>query len=122
MPTLQQFIAISFENQLLNFQKSGINLKKGDYILAKMRGYNPWPARIIDFSGNNKNINCYFYGTNNIGLVGIKHAIPFADSFETVRLICLRNLNGFVKGVKEIETKFGIPNHLSCLREYEAIA
>lgn len=122
MPSIQQFIDRTFEHQLSIFHKSGTELKKGNLILAKMKGYDPWPARIIEL--NKCNMKCYFYGANNTGSVGRKHVIPFADAFETVRLICVgrkRHHIEFVKGIREIEILCGIPKQRSCLREFESI-
>lgn len=124
IPTLQHFINTTFEEQLAYFQKSGTQLQKADTILAKMKGYDPWPARIIEYSKNMKSIKCFFFGTHEIGSVGSKQIIPFADAFQTVRLVCLRNIaltQHFVKGIQEIEIECGVPKQLSCLREYEAI-
>lgn len=122
MPTIQQFITASFENQLQIYHKSGIQPKVGDAVLARMRGYDPWPARIIGLKNKNKNVECYFYGAHNSGSVGSKNIIPFVDAFETVRLVCLRNPKNFVKGIQEIEIEFGVPTELSCLKEFDAIA
>lgn len=121
MPSIQKYIAIAFEKQLEIFRQKEMQLKKGDAILAKMRGYDPWPARILDFTNNKKTIKCYFFGTHNTGSIGIRNAIPFADALETIRLICLRNSIGFVKGIMEIETEYGVPKDLSSLKECEAI-
>lgn len=122
IPTVQHFIKTTFEEQLAIFHKSGTQLKKADLVLARMRGYDPWPARIIEYSKNMKSIKCFFFGAHNIGPVGFKQVIPFADAFQTVRLVCLRKKQHFEKGIKEIEIECGVPNHLSCLREVEAIA
>lgn len=121
MPTIQQFITVSFDNQLQNFKKNEIQLKKGDAILARMKGFDPWPAKIVDFTNDKKIIKCYFFGTHNTGSVGIRNAIPFVDAIETVRLVCLRKPVAFVKGIKEIEIECAIPNEFSCLREFEQI-
>lgn len=123
MPTIEQFVALSFQNQLSEFHKNGPDMKIGDSILAKMRGYDPWPARIMDFSSNMKRIKCYFYGTHNTGFVGFKHVIPFIDAYQTVRLIYLRKTqhSEFVKGIHEIEIEFGVPEQASCLREIGAV-
>lgn len=121
MPTIQKFIQTSFENKLLDFHKSGIQLNRGDAILAKMRGFDPWPAKLVDFNGNKKTIKCFFYGTQNTGTIGVKHIIPFSDSFDTVRLILLKNRSDFQKGIKEIEIEYGIPEELSAARDFGAI-
>lgn len=117
MPTIEQFFSTTFENQLQIFHKSETQLKIGDLILARMKGYDPWPARILGFKSNNKLIKCYFFGAHNTGDVGAKSAIPFDAAFETVRLVCLRNSNDFIKGIKEIEIESCVPEELSCLRD-----
>lgn len=121
MPTINQFITSSFENQLQHFHNGGTGLKIGDIIIARMRGYSPWPAKIEKFSANKKSFNCYFYGTHNSGPISTKNAIPFADAYPTIRLICLKSPPCFIKGIKEIETEYGIPSELSCLREINSI-
>lgn len=124
MPTIQQFITSSFQNELKHFRDSGTTaheLNVGDKILARMREYNPWPARIIKFSRNRKIVDCFFYGTHNCGPVGINNVIPFVDSIPTVRLICLRKPVNFMKGVKEIEIDCGVPEELSCLKDLYSI-
>lgn len=121
MPTIEHFIKTTFEHQLSNFHKSGTELRERDPILARMKGFDPWPARIIEFSSNMKTIKCYFFGTHNTGSVGFKQVIPFVDAFQTVRLVCLRKRPHFVKGVEELEIEYDVPKQLSCLRELEAI-
>lgn len=98
-----------------------MQLKIGDMILAKMRGYSPWPARVSEFTASKKNIVCFFFGTQNTGSVGVNNVIPFANASEIVRLICLKNVNGFTKGVREIEIECGVPDALSCLNEFMCI-
>lgn len=121
MLTIQQYINIAFENQLQIFHKSGMELKEGDAVLARMRGFDPWGARIEGFLNNKKTIKCYFFGTHNIGNVGSKNVLPLAYAPEIIRLISLRKTASFVKGIQEMEIEFGIPKELSCLREFDAI-
>lgn len=121
LPTIQQYINIAFETQLQIFHKSGIELKIGDPVLARMRGFDPWAARIVGFSNNKKTIKCYFFGTHNSGNVGSKSVLPFMNASDIIRLISLRNTPNFIKGINEIEIEFGIPRELSCLTECNAI-
>lgn len=86
-----------------------------------MRGYPPWPAKVLGFTKNGQKIKCSFYGSHNTGSVGIDQAIPFLESFECIRLIKIRNPREFIKGVREIEIEQGIPNIASSLRDYESI-
>lgn len=119
--TIDQFITTTFVKQLKTFHESEFELKIGDAILARMTGFKPWPSKILGFKNNSKIIECYFFGTNNKGPVGSKNVIPFADAFDTIRLVCLLNLPSYAKGIREIEYEFGVPNELSCLRENNAI-
>lgn len=121
VPTLQHFIDAAFQKELKIFHESGEQLKVGDAVLARMKGYLPWPGRIQRITSNNKSINCYFFGTHNSGSVGSKNIIPFTSAVETVRLVCLRSPNHYIKGVKEIEIEYGVPDDLSCMNELKSI-
>lgn len=96
-------------------------MEKGEAVLAKMSGYCAWPSRIDGFTKNGRRIKCYFYGSHNIGSVDVNQAIPFKDTFSMIRLINLRNIPNFAKGIKEMEFELGIPDDQSALREVPAI-
>lgn len=117
VPSLQQLINKTFKNACKEFQKQQTLPKIGDFIMGHMKGYCPWPAEIISFTKNGNRVGCYFYGTHNTGSVNIDKLILFKDGFEVIRLINIRNPNRFRKAVMELETAFGIPQHLSSLRE-----
>lgn len=121
LPTLTHFIDTAYKNELKRFHESDEQLNVGDAVIARMRGFLPWPARVQSFAPNNKMINCYFYGTHNFGLIGKKNIMPFPCARETVRLVCLRSPNGYIKGVKEIEIEHDVPEGLSCLNELKSI-
>lgn len=44
---------------LANTHKFGI----GEHVFAHIKGYKPWPAKIIGFNPNNQ-IEVYFFGSN----------------------------------------------------------
>lgn len=119
--TLTSAINNSFQIALKEYQKGKKEFVIGQFVLAKMRGYMPWPARISHFTKDKSRVSCYFYGTNNNGSVNVKEMVPFGDGFSTIRLIKLRHVKYFEKGVKEVELEHGIPEYLSSLRETEAI-
>lgn len=123
--TLQSMIDRTFKQQLQDFQNTGQQLKIGDSVLAQMSGYRAWPAKIEDFTKNKTRVKCYFYGSHNRGTVDVTKAIPFADGFQTIRLINLRKKIGpmkdFAKGIKELEIDQGVPENLSSLREFDVI-
>lgn len=116
----------TFKQQRQSFQKTGKQLEIGDPVLAQMSGYGcAWPAVIEEFTKDKKRMKCYFYGSHNRGTVDVMKAIPFADAFQSIRLINLRRKIGymedFVRGVKELEIERGVPENLSSLREFDSI-
>lgn len=119
--TLTQVINNTFKIALKKFQKKEMMLVTGDYVLARMKGYAPWPGKIISFTKDRSRCSCYFFGSHNNGSVNVKEIVPFVDGFDTIRLISLRRLKEFEKGIIEIELENGIPEHLSSLRQTEAI-
>lgn len=121
MPKLEDLVDITFQEQLQIFHKSEKQVEIGDLILARMKGFKPWPARVEGYKNGGKMIMCFFFGTHNSGPVGSKNVIPFCDGFEIVRLICLREPNHYKKAVHEIEIECGMPEELSCLKEFESI-
>lgn len=82
-------------------------------VLAKMRGYSPWPGSVQGFTKNKKRAHLYFFGTNNTGSVDVAEIVHFEKSIEVVRLLLLRPLNGFLKAVLEAERILGIDERLS---------
>lgn len=96
-------------------------MKVGDYVLARMKGYSPWPAQISTMTKNGCKANCYFFGANNNGSVDLRAIIPFENAFNVIRLLKCRKLKDFEKGVREVEIINGIPENMSSLREIESI-
>lgn len=120
-PTLENAIKSTFQKSLKEFKETKQNLSIGDFVLARMRSYKPWPAKIVSFSKNMSSIRVHFYGSHNEGSVSSKEIIPFSDAFSTIRLIKIQNPKDFVKGVREIEIENGIPEERSSLREIELL-
>lgn len=119
--TLQTIINNTFKTSLREFQTTEKMLKVGDHVMAKMRGYSPWPARIISFTKGQRSAKCYFYGSHNNGSVTIKEIVPFENASETIRLIATRKPIDFIKGVREIEIERGISQDQSVVKEIEAL-
>lgn len=120
-PTLKDFIDAAFERELRVFHESDDKLNVGDAVLARMKGFLPWPGCVEGFASNNKMVRIYFFGTHNSGPVGSKNIVPFSVGRETVRLVCLRPPDLYTKGVKEIEIKIGIPDKSSCQNKLKSI-
>uniref|UniRef100_A0A6B2EBR0 Putative hepatoma-derived growth factor-related protein 2 n=1 Tax=Phlebotomus kandelakii TaxID=1109342 RepID=A0A6B2EBR0_9DIPT len=53
--------------------------KIGDLVFAKVKGYPPWPAKIVKLSGSKK-YNVYFYGTGETGYIKMEDLFPYAES------------------------------------------
>lgn len=103
------------------FHDSGKQLSVGDAVMARMRGFLPWPALVQSIGSNNKTVTCYFFGTCNSGPVGSKNIIPFGEAREIIRLVALRSPKRYIKGVKEIEIVHGVPPEMSCLNELNSL-
>lgn len=121
MPTLQWFIDTAYQKELKKYHESGKELSVGDTVMARMRGFLPWPSRVHSIGPNKKTITCYFFGTHNSGTVGSKNIMPFDCAIETVRFVSLRAPSGYIKGVKEIEFERGVPEEMSCLNVFKFI-
>lgn len=92
-----------------------------EFVLAKMKSYAPWPAKIQSFSKNGKKAKVYFYGTNNSGGVDIMEIVHFEDAADVIRLLLLRKIPMYSRAVVEVERCCGIPEELSLLKEFAAI-
>lgn len=120
-PKLKDLIDAKFEKEFQKFIESKQQLQIGDIVMARMKGYPPWPGRVENFSSNTKIVTCFFFGTHNCGPVGSKNIIPFILASETARLVCLRPPNAYIKAVKEIEYRNGVPEESSCLNTLKSI-
>lgn len=96
-------------------------LKEEDTIMAKMATYSPWPARIISFSSNRKRALVFFYGTANTGTVNVCEIIPFSECSNVIRLLLLRKISPFHKGIAQIERYMNVAPEFSLLKELYAI-
>lgn len=121
VPSLQDLIRNTFKQSLKEFHNSGKKLEVNDYVIARMKGYSPWGAKIVSFTKDKRRAMCYFYGSNNNGSVDTKEIIPFKSGFSAIRLLNIRNANEFAKGIREIEIENGVPEHLSVLKENSPI-
>lgn len=111
--TLNQLIKDEW-NQCKKIKKGEINeLHEGDYVMAKMRTFAPWPAKITSFTKNKKSATVYFYGSHNSGSVLTEEIVRFSSSQTLIRLLLIRNPNDFKKGVVEVELENHIPPELS---------
>lgn len=113
--TVENAIKRTFKKSLKDFKDSQNELAVGDFVLARMRGFKPWPAKITSLT--KKGAVCYFYGSHNNGPVSLNEIIPFFEGLESIRLIRIRPPKDFEKGIREIEIENNIPEELSSLRD-----
>lgn len=119
--TLIQLVNESWAETLREHKKSKFILKENDIIMGKMKGYSPWPGKIISFTKNRKRAQIYFYGTHNTGGVHVNEMAPYDNSRGVIRLQLLRILLGFTKGILEVETETNIPREFSMTNKVEAL-
>lgn len=86
-------------------------VKIGDIVLCKMRGYCAWPSKVIAIE--NAVIDVEFFGDHTTNKTSIKNIFNFSESAEAI----LYNLKGrkdprLEKAVKEAEIVLGIPMSL----------
>ena len=86
----------------------------GDLVWAKMKGFSPWPGKIVDGSQTNlrspkppgnlrqKSIQCvYFFGSNNFGWIQEDAIKPYAEFKE--QNCKLNKSHAFKEAIEEIE-------------------
>lgn len=95
--------------------KTAIDLKEDDLVMAKMKSFCPWPARIIRVKG--KRTDVFFFGTNQTGTVDTNQIRLFCDCSQEIKRLLLRHNLSFIKAVKEVEVILKIPDNLSILNE-----
>lgn len=118
---LNSLINASLRKCKNDFAALGECLQIGDLVLAKMKGYQPWGARIIDFTRNKKRAFVHFFGTNDGNMVDVHEITTFSQSYDVIRLLLLRKVGAFHKSILEIETILKVPSELSLLREQKQI-
>lgn len=96
-------------------KSQNITFEIDQYVMAKMKSFSPWAAKIIGFIKNHKKAYVYFYGTHNSGSVDVSDITLFKESQEVIRLQLLRHLDFFTKGIKEIEAELGITEEFSII-------
>lgn len=92
----------------------------GQIVMAKMKGWTPWPCVIERFT-NKKRAQVIFFGTNQTGSVDLNESVRMESSNEVIRLLLLRSLDRFPKGIREAESVLGISEENSIMREQAAL-
>ncbi|XP_051862674.1 hepatoma-derived growth factor [Drosophila albomicans] len=77
-------------------------LKEGDFVFAKVRGYRPWPARIM-YKDNRSTYHVFFYGTSNTARVGIYQLYEYEKHKARLGDVKRRTSSAFKSGMLHIE-------------------
>lgn len=117
--TLNQLIEISWRK--CKIENTNDEFKEGQVILAKMRGWTPWPCIIEKFTVNKKRAQVRFFGTNQTGTIEIKESVRMEKANEVIKLLLLRSLDFFWRGIREAEGVLGISEEYSVTREQQAL-
>lgn len=90
-------------------------LKDGMIVLAWMRTFFPWPAKILKI--NKTTADVYFFGDHTKGTVQLEKIGTLSENAELIKFKCLndKKISNYKKAVKEVERINKIPSHLSVL-------
>lgn len=111
MPTLQSRIDSSWRQCKRLHQNIEIN----SVIMAKMKSYCAWPARVLEFNTQRKKAKVHFFGSENTGFVDVNEIVEFSKASETIRLLLQREDRFFKSGILSVERILGIPNEFSII-------
>lgn len=88
-------------------------LKEGIIVLAQMRTYAAWPAKINSFGKTY--INVQFFGDDTTGNVPFGNVGIFNENFQLLKFNVQKKIRGYMKAVRCAELVLNIPDHLSVM-------
>lgn len=74
----------------------------GDLVFAKVKGYPPWPAKILKFE--KKKYNVYFYGTGETANVKMEDVYGYSDTKDKYATEKIMKRKGFKEAIVQIES------------------
>lgn len=74
----------------------------GDLVFAKVKGYPPWPAKIIKIE--KKKYNVYFYGTGETANVKLEDLFAYRDTKDKYATEKIMKRKGFKEAIIQIES------------------
>lgn len=74
----------------------------GDLVFAKVKGYPPWPAKIINIE--KKKYNVYFYGTGETANVKLEDLFVYRENKEKYATEKIMKRKGFKEAIIQIES------------------
>lgn len=96
-----------------NLKASRSTIKTNSIVLAKMRTYSPWPAKLVAFKQSTALV--YFFGSGNHGEVSTDELVNFEDCLLLIKVLALKKLKNYHKGIREAEVHLRIPSCHSIL-------
>lgn len=75
----------------------------------------------MGYTKDKKRAQIYFFGTNNVGSVDAKEIVVFGQCKNVIRLLLLRTIGPFHKGILEVKTLLGIAEEHSLLKKTIAL-
>lgn len=106
--------AAKWKKAVSDFAKSGHHIQNNMISVAKMRGFKPWPCRVIQSESKQNSHFVEFFPRKDKATISSKNVVPFGYAIdclkEYVKAITL-DTEGFVKGVREAELLCRIPHH-----------
>lgn len=92
-------------------------LSEGVVVLAKMRSFAAWPARILSFGKSY--IDVHFFGDDTTGHVSYDNVGLFQDNYQLVQFNLKKNIKGYTRAVSCAEGVLHIPLHLSIFNDIQ---
>lgn len=89
---------------------------KNSIIVAKMRSFSPWPAKLVGL--HNKTALVYFFGTGEHGEVKSDEIILFEDALLLLKALSLKKLKNYHRAIREAEIFLSIPTDASILNHF----
>lgn len=86
-------------------------LSEGLIVLAKMRTFAAWPARILSFGKSY--INVHFFGDDTTGHVSYDQVGLFQENHKLIQFNLKKKIRGYTRAVICAEGALKIPQHLS---------
>ncbi|XP_001663721.2 hepatoma-derived growth factor [Aedes aegypti] len=74
----------------------------GDLVFAKVKGYPPWPAKILKFE--KKKYNVYFYGTGETANVKMEDVFGYSETKDKYATEKIMKRKGFKEAIVQIES------------------
>ncbi|XP_058125871.1 PC4 and SFRS1-interacting protein-like [Anopheles ziemanni] len=78
------------------------SFKIGDLVFAKVKGYPPWPAKIMRIDKTKYNV--YFYGTGETANIKVEDLFPYEASKEKFATEKIMKRKGFKEAMEQIES------------------